>query len=106
MKCETLLMLLLAILARTENLVERGEELGNGVRQEKVEKAAKVEKARVGPPRRRKSSSTVVGARGEEVKLVCPITGSPQPIIEWMKVSGGGGMGRVVYFHFYISRCW
>ena len=39
-----------------------------------------------GPPRLRKAMEVVVGRVGQEVKLVCPITGNPTPIIEWEKV--------------------
>ena len=39
-----------------------------------------------GPPRLRKGMEVVVGRVGQEVKLVCPITGNPTPIIEWEKV--------------------
>ena len=39
-----------------------------------------------GPPRLRKAVEVVVGRVGQEVKLVCPITGNPTPIIEWEKV--------------------
>ena len=39
-----------------------------------------------GPPRRKKAMEVVVGRVGQEVKLVCPITGNPTPIIEWEKV--------------------
>merc|ERR1719234_2887139 len=38
-----------------------------------------------GPPRLRKGLEVVVGRVGQEVKLVCPITGNPTPIIEWEK---------------------
>jgi len=40
---------------------------------------------RRGPPRLRKAMEVVVGRVGQEVKLVCPITGNPTPIIEWEK---------------------
>ena len=39
-----------------------------------------------GPPRRKKAMEVVVGKVGQEVKMVCPITGNPTPIIEWEKV--------------------
>ena len=39
-----------------------------------------------GPPRLKKGMEVVVGRLGQEVKLVCPITGNPTPIIEWEKV--------------------
>merc|ERR1711936_943025 len=38
-----------------------------------------------GPPRRKKAMEVVVGKVGQEVKMVCPITGNPTPIIEWEK---------------------
>merc|ERR1719234_605804 len=38
-----------------------------------------------GPPRLKKGLEVVVGRVGQEVKLVCPITGNPTPIIEWEK---------------------
>ena len=39
-----------------------------------------------GPPLRRKKLETVLAKPGEDVKMVCPVYGSPQPIIEWIKV--------------------
>ena len=39
-----------------------------------------------GPPLRRKKIETVLAKPGEDVKIVCPVYGSPQPIIEWSKV--------------------
>ena len=52
-----------------------------------------------GPPQRKKKVETVLAKPGEDVKIVCPVYGSPQPIIEWSKVGyysieqrdGGGG---------------
>ena len=85
-----LLLLLLLVLVRGRGSLETGHQLDNTVRGEKTgRKTEKLSRGppRVGPPRRRKGPPTVVGARGEEVRLVCPITGSPQPIVEWMKVS-------------------
>ena len=39
-----------------------------------------------GPPQRKKKVETVLAKPGEDVKIVCPVYGSPQPIIEWSKV--------------------
>ena len=39
-----------------------------------------------GPPFITDDRLTVVTGQGEEAKLVCPIEGTPQPIIEWSKV--------------------
>lgn len=50
-----------------------------------VHKATMEDVGEKGPPRRRKESEIVVARPGEEVKLICPIYGSPQPIIEWEK---------------------
>merc|ERR1711892_847096 len=41
--------------------------------------------AKKGPPQRRKKLETVLAKPGEDVKIVCPVYGSPQPIIEWSK---------------------
>ena len=38
-----------------------------------------------GPPQRRREVETVLAGRGEDVKLVCPVFGSPPPLIEWSK---------------------
>ena len=40
-----------------------------------------------GPPQRKKELETVLARPGEDVKIVCPVYGSPQPIIEWRKVN-------------------
>ena len=40
-----------------------------------------------GPPERKKEVDTVVTRPGEDVRLICPVYGSPQPIIEWSKVN-------------------
>ena len=50
---------------------------------EQAECSVAVEK---GPPQRRKKLETVLAKPGEDVKIVCPVYGSPQPIIEWSKV--------------------
>ena len=50
---------------------------------EQVECSVAAEK---GPPQRRKKLETVLAKPGEDVKIVCPVYGSPQPIIEWSKV--------------------
>ena len=42
--------------------------------------------AEKGPPQRKKKVETVLANPGEDVKIVCPVFGSPQPIIEWSKV--------------------
>ena len=42
--------------------------------------------AEKGPPQRRRKIETVLAKPGEDVKIVCPVYGSPQPIIEWSKV--------------------
>ena len=42
--------------------------------------------AEKGPPQRRKKLETVLAKPGEDVKIACPVYGSPQPIIEWSKV--------------------
>ena len=42
--------------------------------------------AKKGPPQRRKKLETVLAKPGEDVKIVCPVYGSPQPIIECSKV--------------------
>ena len=42
--------------------------------------------AEKGPPMRRRNLETVLAKPGEDVKIVCPVYGSPQPIIEWSKV--------------------
>ena len=39
-----------------------------------------------GPPKRKRELETVLARPGEDVKMVCPVYGSPQPIIEWSKV--------------------
>jgi hypothetical protein len=39
-----------------------------------------------GPPHRKKALETVLARHGEDVRMVCPVYGSPQPIIEWSKV--------------------
>ena len=39
-----------------------------------------------GPPQRRQELDTVLARPGEEVKIVCPVFGSPHPIIQWSKV--------------------
>ena len=39
-----------------------------------------------GPPQRKKKVETVLAKPGEDAKIVCPVYGSPQPIIEWSKV--------------------
>ena len=38
-----------------------------------------------GPPQRRRETEEVVVEVGEDIKLVCPVFGSPQPIVEWRK---------------------
>ena len=39
-----------------------------------------------GPPVKKEEMVTVVARHGDDVKLVCPVHGSPQPIVEWSKV--------------------
>ena len=43
------------------------------------------EKVSKGPPRRLKETVTVVVSLGSDVRLVCPVTGEPQPMVEWSK---------------------
>ena len=38
-----------------------------------------------GPPQRRRETEEVVVVAGEDVKMVCPVYGSPQPLVEWSK---------------------
>ena len=40
---------------------------------------------KTGPPKKTKDVETVIVNEGETGKLVCPIYGEPQPIIEWEK---------------------
>ena len=43
------------------------------------------ESRKIGPPTRTKDVETVIVYEGKSTKLVCPIYGEPQPIIEWEK---------------------
>ena len=38
-----------------------------------------------GPPQRRRETEEAVVEVGQDIKLVCPVFGSPQPIVEWSK---------------------
>ena len=38
-----------------------------------------------GPPQRRKEREELVVVAGEDIKMVCPVFGSPQPLVEWSK---------------------
>ena len=58
----------------------------SSVAEELVKTAAVTrEKVSKGPPRRLKETVTVVVSSGSDVRLVCPVTGEPQPIVEWSK---------------------
>merc|ERR1719234_1436254 len=56
-----------------------------GGRESERREVVKGESEGRGPPRLRKGLEVGVGRVGQEVKLVCPITGNPTPIIEWEK---------------------
>ena len=43
-------------------------------------------KNRNGPPQQTQDVVNIVSRVGEDVKLVCPISGYPEPFIEWKKV--------------------
>ena len=58
----------------------------SGVTEDLVKTAAVTqEKVSKGPPRRLKTRVTVVVSFGSDVRLVCPVTGEPQPMVEWSK---------------------
>ena len=69
---------------KTRNSVE--ETVGRATKESEKREIEKGESEGRGPPRLRKAMEVVVGRVGQEVKLVCPITGNPTPIIEWEKV--------------------
>ena len=70
------LLVMLSILILAQRAVPEDLVKTSAVIREKVSK---------GPPRRLKETVTVVVSLGWDVRLVCPVTGEPQPIVEWSK---------------------
>ena len=45
-----------------------------------------VQDERRGPPLKTKEVMRVIAKAGEDVRIDCPVRGSPHPIVEWSKV--------------------
>ena len=51
-----------------------------------ITKVIGVQDERKGPPVKTKKVMRVIAKAGEDVRIDCPVRGSPHPIVEWSKV--------------------
>ena len=51
-----------------------------------VDEVISVQEERKGPPEKTKDVERVIAKAGEDVRIACPVRGSPHPIVEWSKV--------------------
>ena len=51
-----------------------------------ITKVISVQDERKGPPVKTKKIARVIAKAGEDVRIDCPVRGSPHPIVEWSKV--------------------
>ena len=51
-----------------------------------ITKVISVQDERKGPPVKTKKIVRIIAKAGEDVRIDCPVRGSPHPIVEWSKV--------------------